>query len=216
MAKMKNRINDYIDSVISGDVKLTIPIFDDDRIAIGSLQPITRFHLRDYDLMCLLSEWRNQNSDKFITRFNATPERTANWLDKVVFPSQDQMLFLVKDRLEKLVGHTGFKNLSYTSALSDNTVRGNRAEHPRIFVFAIRGLIGWLFDIADIKKVEGEVFADNIPALMMNKQVGFKLIEKVILEEVQEGNTAVLKLANGGSEKNTKILHRLHIERSDF
>lgn len=213
---MKNRINDYIDSVISGSVKLTIPILDDYKIAIGSLVPITRFDLSDYDLMCLLSEWRNQNSDKFITRFNATPERTANWLDKVVFPSQAQMLFLVKDQLGKRVGHTGFKNLSYTTALSDNTIRGTRAEHPKIFIFAIRQLIEWLFDVADIGKVEGEVFADNVPALMMNKQVGFKLNEKLILDEVWEGNTLILKPANDGSEKNAKILHRLEIKRSDF
>lgn len=213
---MKNKINDYIGLVISGGVELTIPIFDDDKNAIGSLVPITRFDLSDYDLMCLLSDWRNQNSDKFLTRFYATPERTANWLDKVVFPSQAQMLFLVHDKLEKRVGHTGFKNLSYTSALSDNTIRGIRAEHPKIFVFAIRRLIEWLFDVADIRKVEGEVFSDNIPALMMNRQVGFKLVDKLILEEMQDGNTTILKSSNDGSEKDKKILHRLEIKRTDL
>ena len=126
------------------------------------------------------------------------------------------MLFLVKDQLDKRVGHTGFKNLSHSSALSDNTIRGDRAEHPKIFVFAIRCLIEWLFDVADIGKVEGEVFSDNVPALMMNRQVGFKLVEKLILEEVQEGNTTILKPADDGPEKNTKILHRLEIKRSDF
>lgn len=213
---MKNSINDYIDAVISGRVQLSIPILDADKISIGSLAPLTRSDLNDYELMCLISDWRNQNSDKFITRFHATAERTAGWLERVVFPSQSQMLFLIMDQLGERIGHTGFKNLSYTSALSDNTIRGARAGHPKIFVFAIRRLIEWLFEVTDIERVEGEVFSDNIPALMMNKKVGFTLIEKLILEEVREGDTIKLKSTNHVPAINKKTLHRIAINRSDF
>lgn len=213
---MKNEINSYIDDVNSGRVKLTIPIFDDDDILIGSLTPITRTDLKDNELMSLLSEWRNTHRDNFLTRFTATPERTMDWLNNIVFPSRSQMLFFVKDVSGERVGHTGFKNLSFNKVLSDNTIRGLRTDEPKIFVFAIRQLVSWLFGLTAIDKVEGEVFADNIPALMMNRQVGFNFVEKLILQEVREGDMTMLRPTNNRSAANTKILYRIAISRSDF
>lgn len=213
---MKNKINSYIADVISGCVKLSIPIFDDDYILVGSLVPITRNDLRDNELMRLLSDWRNTYKNNFLTRFNATPERTKEWLDNIVFPSLSQILFFVVDASGQRVGHTGFKNLSLNKVLLDNTIRGLRTEEPKIFVFANRHLILWLFNYAGIEKVEGEVFADNISALMMNNQVGFKLVEELILEEVSEGDRVIFKPTNNRSVKNIRILHRMAITRSDL
>jgi hypothetical protein len=213
---MTDEISSYIDDVISGSVKLSIPILDDDEIIIGSLIPITRKDLKDNELMRLLSEWRNTYKNNFLTRFNATIERTKEWLDNIVFPSRSQILFVVTDASGEKVGHTGFKNLSLSKVLLDNTIRGLRTEEPKIFVFANRHLIAWLFNFTGIEKVEGEVFADNISALMMNNQLGFKLVEKLILEEVSEGDRVIFKPSKNGSLKNTRILHRIEITRSDF
>lgn len=167
-----NAIQPLLDEVIAGTRPLNLDIRDEDGGVVGSLRPLTRAHLDDPDIIQRLTDWRNQNMGNFLSQFVATPQRTRDWMRNVLFNTPGQMLFLVCVD-HRVVGHFGFKELTGDDVLLDNAMRGDRAGHPRLFVFAGKALVQWLLTQADVKRVRGYVMADNVPSIMMNKQIGF-------------------------------------------
>ncbi len=136
------------------------------------LRPLIRSHLDDPDIIQKLTDWRNQNMENFLSHFVATPERTRNWMSNVLFCARGQMLFLVCVN-DEVVGHFGFKDLTRNDVLLDNAMRGSRAGHPKLFVFAGKALVQWLFREAGVQHVHAYVMTENVASIMMNKQIGF-------------------------------------------
>lgn len=167
-----NAIQPLLDEVIAGTRPLNLDIRDEDGGVVGTLRPLTRAHLDAPDIIQKLTDWRNQNMGNFLSQFVATPQRTRDWMQTVLFKARGQMLFLVWAE-QRVVGHFGFKDLTGDDVLLDNAMRGDRAGHPRLFVFAGRALVQWLLTQAGVKRVHAYVMADNVPSIMMNKQIGF-------------------------------------------
>ena len=173
-----NPIQPTLDQVISERRELIINIVDDEDRNIGTLQPLTVEHLQCDDIIEKLTNWRNLNMANFLTQFVATPERTNNWLKNVVFKNKGQMLFLIYVG-KKVIGHYGFKDLTTDEVLLDNAMRGERYGDPKLLVYAGKALVQWLFVQANVKRIKAEVMIDNIPAIMMNKKIGFQGWKKV-------------------------------------
>ncbi len=169
---MRNLIEDLIVDVISGNKALVIDVVDDAGSSVGSLRPLNVNHLSNSDIVTALTNWRNKNMGMFLTQFVATPERTKNWLENVVFKTQDQMLFLIYEG-ESLIGQVGFKDLTYQDGIVDGGMRGNASQNPKILTYAHKTLIGWLFENAQIGCLYGWLIATNPGGIMMNKQIGW-------------------------------------------
>lgn len=169
---MRNPIQTQIDDIIGGSLHLHLDITGEDDSKLGELRALTRAHLGDPLIIQKLTDWRNQNMGNFLTQFVATPERTRNWLDDVVFKAQGQLLFLVCVD-DQVVGHLGFKDLTRDDVLLDNAMRGERIGHPKLFVMAGKVLNKWLFSAAGVQTIYGYVMTQNATAVMMNKQIGF-------------------------------------------
>jgi RimJ/RimL family protein N-acetyltransferase len=167
-----NRIQPYLNDIITGHTKLQLLIKNDLGEVLGLMCPLTIKHLKSEEIIQKLTDWRNQNSDCFLTTFTATPQRTKAWLANIVFKTHGQMLFLVYEN-EKLVGHVGFKNLSYDDGVLDNAIKGAKTEEAKLFVFAHKAIAQWLFEVAKITRLFGYVLTDNVSAIMMNRQIGF-------------------------------------------
>lgn len=169
---MPNNIQSQLSNIVSGHSRLHLDVPAEDGTKIGELRALTMAHLDDDVIIEKITDWRNKNMGNFLTHFVATPERTKNWLRNLVFKAQGQLLFLVCVD-DQIVGHLGFKNLTCDDALLDNTIRGERAGHPKLFVMAGKVLNEWLFREAGVKSIYGYVMTKNVTAVMMNKQIGF-------------------------------------------
>jgi len=194
---MCNLIKDLIAGVISGDRILKINVVDETGGSVGSLRPLNVNTLSDEVIMTSLTNWRNKNMGMFLTQFLATPERTKNWLEKVVFRAQGQLLFLIYEG-ESLVGQVGFKELTFQDGIVDGGMRGNHSHNPKILTFAHKSLINWLFDNAKISCLYGWLMADNPGGIMMNKQIGWQDWEKYPLIRVGGNDESSWIIGNKG------------------
>lgn len=167
-----NDVQDLLRDVIEGRRGLSLELSAPSGEAIGHMVPVTQAHLADDFVIGKLTEWRNRNMGRFLTQFVATPERTRRWLGDVVLRTPGQMMFLVYAG-DRLVGHYGFKDLTRDDVLLDNAMRGEPGGHPALLTAAGRALNEWLFGTAGVRTIYGYVLADNAPALMMNRQLGF-------------------------------------------
>ena len=167
--KYQNVLND----IISGNTSVNLKIQDEDGLTIGEMFPLNTNHLNEPEIIQLLTDWRNQNMEYFLSQFVATPERTSSWMKNVLFKKNDQLLFIIKTD-EKLVGHFGFKNLTANDVLLDNAMRGSRGGHPKLLTFAGKELVNWLIQMFSVKRVDAYVMAENVASIMMNKQIGFQ------------------------------------------
>ena len=208
-----NCIQPFLDQVIKDCEPLTIDIDDENGSVLGCMRPVTILHLSQEDVICKLTEWRSKNMGAFLTQFNATPERTRNWLEKVVFKKTGMMLFLIYWN-DCIIGHLGFKELTTTSAMLDNAIKGERLGPPKLFVYAHRCLVKWLLDRAGIKTFFGIVFADNAPALMMNREIGWTGWVKLPLIKEQVNGEARWKMGKENESSPTgKYCYKIFMEK---
>ena len=209
---MLNSIQVQLDEVIAGARQVIIDIKDDNGVIVGVLQPLTMEHLGSEYIIKMLTDWRNQNMENFLTQFIATPERTRQWMQDVLFQARGQMLFLVYAQ-NNLIGHFGFKNLTSQSVLLDNVIRGERIGHPKVFVFAGKALVRWLQVTALVKTIYGEVMTNNITSIMMNKQIGFSGWKRHPLVKVVSGIETCWELGvEGDLSPDGKYCFKLLIE----
>lgn len=201
-----------IDELINAQKTAEIVILDDNEVEIGTMRPLTKLDLKDNEIIECLTRWRNQNMHSFLTQFVATNERTINWLENVVFKSEGQMLFIIHNG-EKVVGHLGFKNLIDKEAMLDNSIRGERGGHPKLFVQAHKALITWMIKSLGIESIIGIVLADNASGLMTNKLVGYKtrILLPLIQEYNSDGSTIWRLGAEGQESPQDKYCYKLKI-----
>jgi hypothetical protein len=177
-------------AVLAGTVAIELPLWEESGQPIGVMRPLTVRHLDQSDVMGKLTDWRNANMANFLTHFEATVVRTRAWVQNVLLKTHGQMLWLVYDQKDDLVGHFGFKNLTFQSVLLDNAMRGEREGHPKLLVVAGKSLVQWLWQATPVQRIDAYVMADNVPSIMMNRQIGFQGWKRhPLIKRVVEGNT---------------------------
>lgn len=167
-----NPLQPRLNAVLAGETELELPLHDETGELVGTMRPLNIRQLGQAEVIEKLTAWRNENMGNFLTHFVATPERTRNWIQNVVLKAHGQLLLLVYAH-GHLVGHFGFKELTRDDVLLDNAMRGDRLGHPKLFVYAGKALVQWLMDEAKVQRVHAYVMADNVPSIMMNRQIGF-------------------------------------------
>jgi len=209
----ENEQKTIIEGLITARRKIVLNIVDETGHRVGYMEPLTVEHFDMPEVIQKLTDWRNNNMDNFLTHFVATPERTSMWMRDVLFKARGQMLFLVYSD-GKLVGHFGFKNLSEKDVLLDNAVRGERGGHPKLFVFAGKALVQWLFDVIGVNCIHGEVMTDNISGIMMNKQIGFsEWIRYPLIKKVSNGEITWKTGKEGDDSPHSRYCYRIIIDR---
>jgi hypothetical protein len=180
-----------LDAILAGTEAVELPLFDQEKgHRIGAMRPLTSRHLDQIDVIQKLTDWRNANMANFLTHFEATPVRTRAWVQNVLLKNRGHMLWLVYDQIDNLVGHFGFKNLTLQSVLLDNAMRGERQGHPKLFVIAGKSLIQWLWKATSVQRIDAYVMADNVPSIMMNRQIGFQgWVRHPLIKRTIEGDT---------------------------
>jgi RimJ/RimL family protein N-acetyltransferase len=189
-ASAEDELQDRLNAVLAGTEEMELPLREASGEPIGMMRPLTARHLDQMNVMNKLTVWRNDNMLNFLTHFQATESRTREWVQNVLLKSRGQLLWLVYNQNDDLVGHFGFKNLNIQSVLLDNAMRGERQGHPKLFVVAGKTLVQWLWKSTSVQRIDAYVMVDNIPSIMMNRQIGFQGWKRhPLIKRTLEGDT---------------------------
>ena len=164
-----------------------IPIRTSEDIQIGVLRPIDEALCKLPEVVEKLTRWRSVFMQYFLTQFPASEERTSTWLEKVVIPSDDRVLFLICDDVGRLVGNFGVCNIKPHEAELDNLIRGERGGAPGLIFFAEIAMLRWLYFGLGVKSVTGHVFSNNSRTINLHSKVGFSERQRFDLSRIQEG-----------------------------
>ena len=205
-----------IADVVSERVKLIIPIMDAQGNSIGRLSPLTVSSLGDKTLIEAMTRWRRHSARFFLTQFDATPERTTQWLENTVFNDPSRLLFTIHSA-SKLIGQYGFKNLSSKSAEVDNLLRGESGGNPQLIYFAEIALVGWLFSTFEITNLYGYVLAENWQALQLHARVGFENTDLIPLTKEHSVTETIYRLGLPGNKSSDNLYsQKISLHRNNF
>lgn len=207
----------FIGDVINDKIQLSIEIIDDDNKVIGCLKPITRSTINDEFIIKKLTKWRNGAMQFFLTQFIATSKRTKNWLANTVLDDNKRILFIIYDDSGNAIGNCGFTKLNESLAEIDNLIRGERLGDPRIIFYAEQALINWMFKKFKINEIIGYIFSDNIIPMLIHKEIGFSIKEKIPLTKKIIINEICWKeVKSGNVSHDNKYQFKISIKQRDF
>ena len=196
--------------------KIEINLSEECGSTIGIMRPLTAHHLDQINVIKNLTDWRNANMAKFLTHFEATQTRTRAWLENILLKNSEQMLWLIYDQNNDLVGHFGYKNLTSQSVLLDNAMRGKRKGHPKLFVVAGKTMVEWLWKKTSIQRIDAYVMTDNVSSIMMNRQIGFQGWKRhPLIKRIVDGNIHWHMGGEGQESPEERYCFKLYIERDE-
>jgi len=137
----------------------------------------------------LLTQWRNQNRQHFLTDFTATTERTFRWVAEIIGPDLTRILFMLDAADGTTFGHVGLYDIQQEQSYCelDNIVRG-RGGPKGAMRAAVETLCLWARETLRLKNIWVRVMADN-PAVSFYTQLGFRLVKDMpLLRQVEAGD----------------------------
>lgn len=136
------------------------------------------------DLIC---KWREENPIGFANRFKGSREKTENWIDNVLLPRKDRILFFVSTTKGELIGHLGYSNFDFEnqSAEIDNVVRGIKDAEKGMMTKAMQTILLWGKKRLELKNIFLRVLDDNEHAITFYQNLKFKEIGRVPLFRIE-------------------------------
>jgi Acetyltransferases, including N-acetylases of ribosomal proteins len=166
----------------------TITVSSNDLVPVAQLVPVNARAIHQYDNVCeLMSRWRNQFRESFLTQFTATPERTFHWLHNEVIARNDKILFLIIVNGE-VVGHIGLTDITADNAEIDNVVNTHRKKD--FFYEVLRVVVQMCFDLMSIKKITIQYLSNNEIAVRAYRKIFHEApVRSEPVRKIQDGDT---------------------------
>ncbi len=163
---------------------LTIPV---GRPVEALLRPVvTRQDCLNADDVVRLTDWRNRFVQVFLTEFQATYERTANWLVETVGPSDTRIVFMVDDTDGRTFGYMGLASIHWESGSFevDGIVRGADAASG-LMSRALLTMMMWAQGQLGLGEARVRVRSDNT-AQDFYLKLRFRPVRQVPLRRIEE------------------------------
>ena len=187
--------------------RLIIPVTTADNRRIGSLGCIDRGMVDDQRIIAAMTKWRNTFMASFLTHFLATEPRTRAWLENVILPAPDRLLFIIFCGNDP-VGQIGLCKITKASAELDNVIRGKRSGERHLAYYSAVALLGWAFEKVALEKIALGVLSQNAPAVQLYSKLGFVELSRHTLTSfaTKEKTALLLDQPNGPFEDYHYIL----------
>jgi hypothetical protein len=154
--------------------RLRIPITTVGNRQIGTLACVDRGMVDDNHIISEMTKWRNKFTASFLTSFLATETRTRTWLEKIVLPAPDRILFIILLCDNDPVGQIGLCNITVPSAELDNVIRGEHRGEKHLTYWAAITLINWAFENATFREITLGVLSSNLSAVNYTRDWDFR------------------------------------------
>ncbi len=159
--------------------RLVLAVADAAGKRVGTLELMDRAMAAEPEVVRDITEWRAQNMACFLTQFQATSERTAAWLERVVLGSPERLLFMLRPDGGEICGHVGICRLDATSGEVDNVMRARRGGEPRLMFHAELALLSWMFGTLGLGESGLHVFSNNAPSVKLHEAVGYRVTRDI-------------------------------------
>jgi len=148
------------------------------------LLPVTYSAIHDENLITILTQWRNQFRSAYPTQFTATSQSTRNWLENILLPSKNRILFLLIDGGSNVAGHIGLSadfetNLNVLEI--DNVVKSPDVATRNLMSSSVQKLISWVMPILPVDEIYLKVMEDNNHAIRFYSNLGFIMSQRLKL-----------------------------------
>lgn len=170
-----------------------LPILAPGGVVAGRLRAVAPIDADDVDLVADLTSWRQRNMGYFLTRFQATPERTRHWLRRMA-GDPCRVLFLVFDADDVRVGHYGLILRDRHTVEVDNAIIGMRPSDRRIMLHTEHALLAWAFGVLGVDLIDARLLNTNVTCFSMHRSTGFSAGEVLDLcEDVAPNGDRILR-----------------------
>lgn len=199
----------------NGSISLIVPLRMENGKLIGRLRPVDATIASEPRTAEEFAQWRRSNYGAFLSEFEATVERTRNWLNDIVVPSLDRMMFVIEDETERRVGHFGIANIEMKTIELDNGIRGESGGHPKLFNYVELYVCHFAFSYLGVEAVKVRVFADNMSARRLHRTIGFveRKREDLVRTQVSEGEFHYKPVEDHDKSKD-EVRQVVHLEMS--
>jgi len=172
MNAIHQQILDYKNNMDSPAMFLLIKNKDGE--VIGELSCLDCCNYRIPGIIESMTKWRQDNMKWFLTQFEATPERTRAWIEDVILPAPDRLMFLIwLGSLEDFVGHIGIMKITDNFGEIDNTLRGESRGPKGLMHYAEIALLSWMFGKMGMKTANLWLLSWNYRAIKWHLSTGF-------------------------------------------
>lgn len=155
--------------------RMNIVVRDVDGKWIGSLCCVDSAMVSDESIISALTAWRKRYMRYFLTQFEATATRTRDWLNSIVIPCSDRILFIIILPTGELVGNFGVCNLTKSTGELDNLIRGERGGDKKLIFYSELALLSWMFGKLQYVDATLHVFSNNLKTIKLHSAVGFEV-----------------------------------------
>jgi len=132
----------------------------------------------------LITKWRKQNWQGFLTKFKVTEQGTKKWLENIS-RNPSRILFLIIYNNNK-VGHIGFHRYDKKNKKADidSVLKAVRGNNPKIMENVLYALFCWGFNDLKLSKIQLRVFSDNHKAINLYERSGMVTIKSTPIKKI--------------------------------
>jgi len=204
-----------IKGISGSSFDFSIPILNYEHVQVGRLRPIDIELSKNPELIEKLTKWRRMFARYFLTQFQPSIERTADWLHNIVIPSDDRLLFLICDMDDIIIGNIGICNLRPAEAELDNVIRGEKEGDPKLTFFSAIALLKWLYFSVRVDSALLHVFSNNVKGISLYSNVGFVETKRYDLRKIQVGDEIQYSIGIEGEITDLKYIE-MRLSRKEF
>ncbi|MFM8442670.1 MAG: GNAT family N-acetyltransferase, partial [Methylococcus sp.] len=181
---------------VKPESRLVIPVKTEEGKMIGMLSCLDHGAVADLGIVADLTAWRKKFMRFFLTQFEATEARTRAWLNDIVIPSIDRLLFTICLPDGQRVGNFAMCNMTDDSGELDNLIRGRKGGEPRLIYYCELALLSWMFLFLGYRSANLHVFSNNHPTIRLHTSVGFEVVKHIPLTQRQSSGQVEYLLNN--------------------
>lgn len=193
----------------------SIDVLDKNKNKIAKLIPVGNWALKDSKLLNSFAKWRKTYMNFFFKQFTSSKESMIGYLKNLSIGKGNRIFFAIY--VDKtLVGHIGLKNITKNSAELDNIIRGETGGPSNLMLLSEKTLLYWAFFILDLKKVNAKVMSNNLMALNLHEELGFKLKKKYYLKKFQMKKRLFYRTSDKKAATENFFMNSIELSKKDF
>jgi RimJ/RimL family protein N-acetyltransferase len=194
---------------------LALPVLEHGEL-IGEVREITTAEADGEAVPALLTRWRTERGEWFLTQFTPTVERTRHWLRNIVLPDVQRKLCAVAAADGSIVGTIGALHLDQPTVEIDNILRGERRGHRDLMFRALTSFITWLLDVHRANAINLFVMSTNDRAIALYRRLGFADVRRYVLDRTEHGNEVTYRRAGPVEHSDDLHLLEMHLAAESF
>jgi RimJ/RimL family protein N-acetyltransferase len=169
------------------------------------------------DNIKLITKWRKENWDAFLTKFEVTENNTKLWLENIC-KDTERILFSIYVN-NKNIGHIGIYkyNKKYQSVNIDSVLKGIQIPEKDLMKKVLDILFTWIFEKMNLKLVQLEVFTDNFKAINLYERAGMVTKNSVPIKKIKTEDGWIWRKTKLTKNKTgERYLNLMEITKNDY